>query len=204
MALTRTTLSAAASADAKQVTIASITALAVGNFIKIGSEIMRVTSVPTSASNPVGVFRGVQGTKVIAHPVTAGVAFGSPEDFAAPVGGVARRREIRSYTAAGAITLPTPGNDMVAILNGTTALAMTLANPGKDQDGDVLEIVGNGKAAHTITLTSGWGNAGSGADVGTFDTGGQCAMRFIAANEIWVPCPSPFSGTLTAFDVASA
>lgn len=204
MALTRTTLSSAVALGDIQVTIASITALALGDHILINGERMRVTSVPAAATSPVGVFRGDAGTKVVAHPVTSGVAFGKPEDFASPVSGYARRREVRAYTAAGAIALPTPGQDAVAIINGTAALAMTLADPGKDQDGDILIIVGNGKAAHTVTYTAGWGDAGSGADVGTFDASGQCAMAFIAANETWVPLPSPMSGTLTAFDVASA
>ena len=115
-----------------------------------------------------------------------------------------RRREVLAYGAAGAISLPTPGSDMVAILNGTSALAMTLANPGKDQDGDVIEIIGNGKAAHTVTYTAGAGDAGTSYDVFTFDASGQCSVRFMAANERWVLCPSPISGTVTAVDVAVA
>lgn len=201
--MTRTTLSVACAAADKQVTLASISGLLVGSVLFIDGEYMRVTSVPSAATLPVGVFRGINATIVAAHPITAGVAFGTPDEFSPKVD-LARRREVRSYTAAGAIDLPTPGNDAVAILNGTTALAMTIANPGKNQDGDVLTVIGNGKAAHTITITAGWGNMGSAGDVGTFDTGAQCCMAFMAANEIWVPLPSPLSGTLTACDVASA
>ena len=102
-----------------------------------------------------------------------------------------------SYSATGAIALPLPGADAVAILNGTSALAMTLANPTKDMDGCVLYVVGNGKAAHTITYTAGLGNAGSGLDVGTFASGAQLCQSFIAANEIWCSLPSIFGGTQT-------
>lgn len=201
--MTRTTLSAAQAAADKQVTLASIAGLLVGSIILIDGEYQRVTSVPSSATLPVGVFRGVNASVVAAHPITAGVAYGTPDEFSPKVD-LARRREVRSYTAAGAIDLPTPGNDAVAIINGAVALAMTIANPAKNADGDILTIVGNGKAAHTVTYTAGWGNVGSAGDVGTFDTGAQCCMVFIAANEIWVPYPSPMSGTLTALDVASA
>lgn len=202
--MTRTTLSAAVAVDDKRVTLASITGLAVGSIILVNGERMRVTAVPSAATAPVDVLRGISGTKPVAHPITSGVAFGTPDEFSHVSTLPGRTRDIRAYTAAGAITLPTPGRDMVAILNGTDALAMTIADPGKDNDGDILIIVGNGKAAHTVTYTAGWGDAGSGADVGTFDANGQGCMQFIAANETWVPLPSPFSGTLTAFDVASA
>jgi nitrogen fixation protein len=202
--MTRTTLSAAVTADDKEITIASITALAAGNVIQVNGEKMRVLEVPTAATLPVKVFRGINGTKVVAHAITSGVAFGTPDEFAKPVFGYYREREVRAYTAAGAIALPTPGNDAVAILNGTAALAMTLANPGKDQDGDRLTVIGNGKAAHTVTYTAGLGNGGSGLDVLTFDTNAQCSVEFMAANEVWVPVPSPLSGVLTGADVAVA
>jgi hypothetical protein len=108
-----------------------------------------------------------------------------------------------SYSAAGAVSFGA-AQWTTAVINGTDALAMTLANPDSSQDGIILCILGNGKAAHTVTYTAGLGDAGSGYDVGTFDGSGQCSMLLVAANSIWVPCPSPFSGTLTAIDVAIA
>jgi len=206
MAVTRTTLSAPVAVADKQIVIASITGLAVGQPITIDREELRVTSVPSGATLPVGVLRGVNGTAAVAHVISAGVLFGPPEDFTSGTvpRQAPRQRTVTSYSAAGAIALPTPGSDAVAILNGTSALAMTLAVPGKDNDGDILTIVGNGKAAHTVTATGGLGAAGSGYTVGTFDTGGQCAVQLIAANSVWVPLPSPLSGTLTAIDVAVA
>jgi hypothetical protein len=212
MALAKTTLASACAAGDYQIVVASATSVAAGRVIRIDNEIMKVRS-DYSSGVTVSVVRGLNGSAVVAHPVTANVVHGLASDFSASGApgddsGVlypARRvRQLASYSAAGAITLPTPGNDMVAIINGTNALAMTIANPGKDQDGDMLIVVGNGKAAHTITYTAGLGDGGSGLDVGTFDTGAQCAEQFIAANEIWVPLPSPRAGTLTGCDISYA
>lgn len=203
MALTRTTLSAAVTADSKTVLLASITGLALGQMIRVDSEKMRVTVVPSAATIPVGVYRGVDGTNVVAHAVTSGVAFGDPGDFT-PVTDPARRRLVASYGAAGAIDISAVGYDNVAIINGTAALAMTVAAPSKAADGDILIIVGNGKAAHTVTITGGLGAGGTGIDVGTFAAGGQQSIMLVAANEVWVQLPSFAGGTLTNTTVTFA
>jgi hypothetical protein len=210
MALTTTTLSSACGASDQSIVVASATGFAAGSLILIDGEVLKVRKDYVSGTT-IGVLRGLDGSKRAAHPVTANVTVGLASDFALPVeqgfvdyAVVGRGRQVSSYTAAGAIALPNPGSDALAILNGTNAIAMTIANPTKDMDGSILIIVGNGKAAHTVTYTAGLGNAGGGYDVGTFDTGGQCSVMLIAANAIWVPLPSPFSGTLTAIDVAIA
>jgi hypothetical protein len=88
----------------------------------------------------------------------------------------------------------------LALLNGTVALAMTLPLPTKDLDGSVITIAGVGSAAHTITIA---GGAGGGALVtATLDATGRCNVSYMAMDEIWVPWPSPLSGTLTSIDVA--
>jgi hypothetical protein len=92
---------------------------------------------------------------------------------------------VQSYSAAGPIALPDPGTDAVAIINGAAALAMTLAVPGKANDGDILTIVSNGKINHTVTLAGGAGGVGVTADVFTFVNGQSGAVQFIAANETW-------------------
>ena len=209
MALTTTTCSSAIAAADQSIVVASATGFSAGKKVLVNGEFMQVRKDYASGTT-IPVLRGLDGTLPLAHAVTSNVTVGDGSDFAnaAPTGTVAyprtRVREVRSYNADGAIALPTPGNDMLAIINGTSARAMTLANPTKDQDGDVLIVVGNGKAAQTITYTAGLGNGGSGLDVGTFDTGAQCAEQFIAANGIWVPLPSPRAGTLTGCDIAYA
>jgi hypothetical protein len=202
MALTTTTCSAAIAAGDNSITVASATGFSAGKIIKVNAEFMQVRK-DYSSGTTIQVSRGKQGTLPQAHAITSNVTVGDGQDFAnaAPQGLVpypfARVRQFASYNAAGAISLPTPGNDMVALINGTVARAMTLANPSKDQDGDELIIIGNGKAAHTVTYTAGLGNAGASYDVATFDTGGQNLIRLIAANGIWV-LASPMTGTLTA------
>lgn len=207
MALTRTTMSAAIALADKFITIASITGLQVGMPIIVDGEEMRCLSLPASgaATDPVGVIRGVNGTNAVAHPITAGAVFGPAGDFApgshSPID---RPRDIQSYTAAGAIALPVPGHDVCAILNSTVALAMTLVDPGKANDGDVLTIVGNGKAAHTVTYTSGLGAGGANLDLLTFAAGGQQSIQLIAANSCWVPLPSVLAGTLTNITITAS
>lgn len=202
MALTTTTNSSAIAATDQSIVVASATGFSAGKIVKVNSEFMQVRK-DYSSGTTIQVTRGLQGTLALDHAITSNVTVGDGIDFAnaAPQGALPypfiRVREFKSYNAAGAITLPTPGNDMVALINGTVARAMTLANPTKDQDGDELIIIGNGKAAHTVTYTAGLGNAGSSYDVATFDTGGQNLIRLIAANGIWV-LASPMTGTLTA------
>lgn len=207
MALTRTTLSAACGAVDTEVTIASITGLQAGYNLLIDGESMRVTTVGSAATVPVGVYRGIRGSNVVAHPTTAGVTFGPAGDFGGanvPSRSAARLRDVVSLSAAGAITLNTPGRDLVAIINGTSVVAATLANPAKDNDGDVMYIVGNGKAAHTVTYTAGLGAGGAALDVLTFAAGGQQCLLLVAANETWVPVPSVLAGTLTNITVTAS
>jgi hypothetical protein len=209
MALTTTTASVAIAAADQAITVASATGFLAGKLVKVDAEFMQVRQ-DYSAGLVIPVLRGREGTFGAAHAITSNVVVGSGSDFA---GGVpqateaypyTRVRQTASYNAAGAIALPTPGNDMVAIIVGTVARALTVANPTTDQDGDILIIVGNGKAAHTVTYTAGLGNAGSAYDVLTFIVGSQQSVMLIAANGIWVQLPSLLSGTLTNLLVAIA
>lgn len=216
MAITTTTLSAAVGQNDTSVLLASITSLTAGLLIRIDNEIMRCVSVPSAATVPVPVLRGQEGSAQVAHANGSNVNFGSgasttgTADFAQPAAGApsialigaARARKMASYNAAGAIALPDPGVDMVAVINGTGALAMTLANPSKANDGDFLIIVGNGKAAHTVTwatATSGIGNGGANVDVATFAAGGQQCLILVACGGFW--CLSILAGTLTNITV---
>jgi hypothetical protein len=186
MAITRTTLSGAVSTTDTEVLLASITGLAVSQNIVINAETMRVLSVPTAATNPVGVLRGTRGTNVQAHATGSTVLFGPPADMVTPARGFLPRREVVAYNAAGAIANPTPGIDRVAVINGTTTLAMTLANPAKDNEGDTLFVVSNGKGAHTLTYSAGLGGGSTATDLMTFSTVAQMCVVFIAVSESWV------------------
>ena len=107
-----------------------------------------------------------------------------------------------SYGAAGAISLPPAGADALARINGTSALAMTLAVPTKDLAGSILTIATVGPGAHVITVAG--GISGS-ASIGTLTfeaSPAKCCVSFMAMDEIWSLYPAPVSGTLTSFDIA--
>ena len=208
MALATTTLSSAVVVTDTSIVVASATSVAAGRIVLVDGEFMQVTQDYVSGTT-VNVVRGQNGTVTAAHAASANVTHGAAADFTVPSAGTANLKPgvipftTTSYSAAGAIAFG-EAQWTTALINGTGALAMTLANPDSSQDGLILAIVANGKAAHTVTYTAGLGDAGSGYDVGTFDGSGQCCMLLTAANSIWVPLPSPMSGTLTAIDVAIA
>ena len=104
-----------------------------------------------------------------------------------------------TYGAAGAITLPTAGTDMLAIINGTSALAMTVAVPTKDLDGSLLWIASDGAGAHTVTFAGGLSGAGSSYDVVTINATAPVLLGpFMAVNSLWQCAVAvPMAGTVT-------
>lgn len=211
MALATTTLSAAVLAGDSVISVASATSMAAGRLIRIDGEVLKVAGAYVSGTS-VPVLRGQDGTVTAAHASSANVVHGLASDFSGPADGsddsvsypARPARKVSSYSASGAITLPAAGSDAVAILNGTSAIAMTLANPTSDMDGSILTIIGNGKSASTVTYTAGFGNAGSAYDVITMQTAGQVSVSLMAANSIWVVLNAPITGTTTALSVAIA
>lgn len=210
MALATTTLASAVGLSDTSIVLASAASIASKRIIIVDGEQMEVIQGYVSGTT-VGVLRGRGGTATATHASGANVTHGLAEDFTAPgVGGFPvnwpnmRTRTVTSYTADGAIALPRSGTDSIAVLNGTTQWDMTLAAPTKDLDGDILYIVSNGKAAHTVTVAGGLGAASTGYTVATFTTGSQECLVLMAMNAAWVPCPSQFSGTLTALLIAIA
>lgn len=211
MALTTTTLSSAVAVADNSIVVASATGFAAGRLVMLDGEILQIAQTYVSGTT-IPVLRGRDGTAVTTHNSSANVTVGLASDFALPAAQIGNATGIapqsmtsvlNSYSAAGAISFGA-ARWTFAVLNGTSALAMTLANPTKDQDGNLLTVVGNGKAAHTVTYTAGLGNAGSSYDVGTFTSNGQCAQTLIACNGIWMPLHSPQAGTVTNIAVTWA
>lgn len=200
MAANVTTTSSAVALNDTSILLASITNVTAGCYLKLDSEFCKVVSVPAAATTPVPVIRGQEGTAQVAHAASVQVLIGlgptnlGASDFGQAAAGAAsiavaptvRSRVVTNYAAAGAITLPAPGTDATAIIDGTGALAMTLANPSVLNDGDELSIIGNGKAAHTVTYTAGLGNVGATADVFTFAAGQAGGLKLAAAGGFWV------------------
>lgn len=190
MALTTTTASSAIGQTDTSIVVASATGFAAGYLVRVDSEFMKVAQSYVSGTT-IPVVRGQDGSAQLAHKVTANVTVGTAADFAAPPVGVSAAvtnpvqpafGQIYSYSAAGAIS-PVSG---IHIINGTSNLAMTLAVPTKDQDGTLLVIVANGKAAHTVTVSGGLGAGSTASDVGTFSSSYQGGCILCAANGAWV------------------
>jgi len=189
--------------------VASATGFAAGSLILVDQEMFEVAQHYVSGTT-IPVLRGQDGTVTAAHKASANCTVGVASDFANPVAQAfttyptQRGRTVTSYSATGAIALPTAGSDAVAVLNGTGALAMTLANPTKDMDGSMLWITSNGKAAHTVTYTAGFGDGGSGYDVFTFASGARNGISLVAVNAIWNLQQSLVGGTATAITATIA
>jgi hypothetical protein len=212
VAFTTTTLSAAVAVNDTTIVVASAAGFAAGSMVLIDGEMLKVVQTYISGTT-VGVLRGQNGTVTAGHVSTANVTVGLGSDFADATAQTystyptVRARTITSYSAAGAIALPTAGSDAVAIINGTTAIAMTVANPTKDMDGDILIIVTNGKSTSTVTFgttATGIGNAGSAYDALTLQAAGQVAASFIACNGVWCLLSGSLTGTVTALTAAIA
>jgi hypothetical protein len=217
MALTTTTLANAMAATDTQISVSSATGFAANQFVLIDQEWLKIINSYTSGTI-IPVLRGQNGSTVVAHTIAANVitdAISSTvsSDWANAAPSVTtsyplagRARTITSYDASGAIALPTPGTDAIAILTGTSTLAMTLANPTTDMDGGILIVVGSGKSASTIDFpdATGLSGAGSSYDTITFQNGGQCALSMMALNGVWVLIGPPVTGTSTALSIAIA
>ena len=205
MSLNTTTNTVAVGQQDTSIVVSSATGAAVGNYLVIDQEVMQITKAYDGTATTIPVTRGLDGSVQTTHVKTANVTFYKGSDEAVAAANFVqfpkvRGRDVLSYIAAGAITLPNIGNDMIAMLNSTSVLAMTLAAPTKDMDGSILTVIGNGKAAHTLSLPAGvgLGAGGSGVDVGTFASGAQQAVVLMAANGVWVPYGSFMGGTSLA------
>jgi len=180
MALATTTLSSKVLVTDTSINVAANTSIAVGRLIRIDGEFMQVsaawgtTAYPTSGTL-VPVLRGKDGTTTAAHPSGANVTHGVAGDLMLPPVGeefsvtnpAAPCIPNYSYGIAGALTLGgagAVGPQAFHVINGTNALAMTLAAPTADMDGQIVIVASNGKAAHTLAVSgnNGIGNAGAG------------------------------------------
>ena len=208
MALTTTTLSSAVAVDSTSVVVASATGFAAGNLLLVDQEVMVVGKTYVSGTT-IPVYRGQNGSVTAAHVASANATTFLASDITTqgpqtvtqfPVAGKAR---VVTSVSATATVSGYPGQDVVYVLNGTTALPITLAAPTKDMDGSLLIVVGNGAAAHTITIAAGLGAGGTTIDVGTFATGSQISMPFIAVNGAWCALEGIIGGTAAVTGLAT-
>jgi hypothetical protein len=193
MAITRTTLGAAIDADERRIPLASTTGMLVGDLIAVGQEIMQVNGVPVAGTAKVQ--RGMAGTAAKAHATGASAEFGQRGDFNAfgtrstdgPDRGFGlARRANKVYTAAGEINVE--GGTHVIDNGGAGALAMTLADPGADDEGMRLTIVTGSDDAHTVSNAagSGFNGGGAGEDVCTFAAATGSSLELVAVGGVWL------------------
>jgi hypothetical protein len=194
MAQVRTTLTAAFKSGDTQLAVANATGIAAGMYLQIDAEFLQVQSSYVSGLL-IPVLPGRNGSLSLAHPLGAGVTAGTAADAADPPAQSAasvnlpanRVREIKSLGAGDTVCpLPRPGCDLFVMLTGAVPILATLANPRKDNDGDMLVVGGAGAAAHTITYATGFGGVVA-SDVVTFPASPATAgFAAIACNEKWV------------------
>lgn len=203
MALAETTLSSAVSATDRSVVVASATSISPGRLLQIDGEMFQVAQGYTSGTT-VPVLRGRMGTAVVAHVASARVVHGDAQDFVTPAGTAAPQAPAGevwkrvSISATSTLTPPSPGENLLVVLNGTSVITLTVAVPTKDMDGCKMIIVGNGAAAHVLTFTGGLSGAGSSYDAITVNATAPAAFQFIAVNELWYAiCGPAISGTTT-------
>jgi hypothetical protein len=116
------------------------------------------------------------------HPTAGDELFFDPTTSHLTAGVKATKKQtVATYSANGAIAIA-PG---VAKLTKGTAGAFTLAAPAAGDEGTVMIITSQTAAAHTVTLTEGFNNGGSGADVATFGGAIGDNMVIVAVNAHW-------------------
>ncbi len=189
MAITLTTLSAALTATADAMVVASTTGAAVGKPVRIGDEWALVAELPGGGLVRLA-WRGSRGTLAKAHTTAEPVAFyASHEDIDLPGPREHDAAEIydhvvNSINADGAITVP--ARNTILLVTKGSACAMTLAAPSKDSDGVFLHIISRTAYAHTVTYTPGFQGDTTSSDVATFAAkkGANLLLRAVAGE--WV------------------
>lgn len=163
MAITGTTLSAAITANDLVIPVTSATGFATSTiapqYVRIDNEFMLIAPSYVSGTNIPVYRRGDQGTVCAAHnalsPVSTGLLSDITQLQSGAVSPIPRPSALWgqvTYSVSGAIAIP--DKDTTVILDKAGVAAMTLAAPGKDQDGMKLYIVGVTAQANTVTCPS--------------------------------------------------
>jgi len=170
MALTNTTLAAAAGLNDTAIRVTAATGFAPGQIIRVDNEFM----VQSAAANGtvVPVRRGLEGSAQVAHGILADVATGLSTDFPAPPTGQTTQvvQTPARISLGGDATLGAADftQNQTVVITKATAAAITLGAPSKAQDGLVVTFRSATAAAHTVTYAAGFLGDGGSSDVATF------------------------------------
>ena len=198
MAITNTTLSAAAGLNDQVIQVASATGITAPNnqtgsgitWLRIDQELMLVLGV---SGTTISVLRGQLGTPQQAHLVNTAVVIGLPSDFPNPneiLNTVLAPSAILSqltlqpiFLGGSADAIPVaPG---VYIVKTAGVDAMTLAAPTLAQDGIVISVHSDTTNAHTITATSLLANGTALKTTATFAAFRGAGLILKASNLVW-------------------
>ena len=187
MALTVTSLAAAANAEQLVFSVTSATGATVGGFVRIDNEFSVITEINGTLVTVRN--RGMFGGKAVAHNILAPLTFGLMSDLAdPPVGGVdqSQAEDNQSYAVNGAIDVSLlKARHTVITLNKAGVQAMTLAAPSKAQDGIMVTILSVTANAHTVTYTAGFYADTTSSDVATYAAKAGASMTIIARGGTW-------------------
>lgn len=186
MALTRTTISAAVTADADIIPVTSATGFAAGNVLRVDNEYMMVVAV--NGTNIQVRSRGDLGSAAVAHnslaPATTGLLSDLPNY---PLGQAAQTdptgQTIVTASVDGALAIPT--QDTLILVQKAGVCAMTLAAPTTAQDGLEVTILSATANAHTVTYTAGFYGDTTSSDVATFAAKVGASMTIKAQGGKW-------------------
>lgn len=186
MALTRTTISAAITADADIIPVTSATGFAAGNFLRVDNEYMMVVAV--NGTNIQVRSRGDLGSAAAAHnslaPATTGLLSDLPNY---PLGQAAQvdaqGQTIVTASVDGALAIPT--QNTLVLVQKAGVCAMTLAAPTTAQDGLEMTILSATANAHTVTYTAGFYGDTTSSDVATFAAKVGASMTIKAQGGKW-------------------
>ena len=185
MAITRTTLSAAASKDTDTFYLTSAANAAAGTIVKLNNEYSTIVRVDGTAVRVRS--RGQNGGRAIAHANLSPVMLALASDLAPYItehGGLASELEEITMSADGAIAIPVR-HTRINIMKGSIAV-LTLTAPGATVlDGIELQIHGVSLFAHTVTLTAGFYGNTTASDVATFAAGGGACLSLETKNGLW-------------------
>jgi len=175
MALTATTIAGPLDAYSNTVQVVSATGFLVGQPLRIDNEILKVQSINGVL---IGVMRGIEGSKALAHNAGANAVTGPWVDFPMEVSPYA---DSYTYSVDGALTIA-PG--IHKIIKGS-AIALTLAAPTTAQSGIQMTIAALTTFAHTVTYTAGFAGNTTSSDVATLNATGD-TFTIVAVNGTWV------------------
>lgn len=197
MALVQTTISAAVGVNDLVFPVTSATGVAAGYIWKCDGEFGLVGRDYVSGTNVPVFRRGDNGSAQVAHNALAIFVVGTATDWTALAAATANDvpwpavplRDQVTYSVSGAIAVPV--KDTTARIDKGGVAVMTLAAPGKDQDGLRLTVTSTTAQAHTVTATGLFSTGTASVNLATFAASKGSGFMVEAQQGLWNVISSP-------------